>query len=295
MSWNYTGIWPMFNSLRKTLRKRGDGSASQGDLVIPAVELPCQTPDEDNSVRGRDGASDIELPPPRLRRRVTGTDDGDWFLKSGEKSLDDLRRALASIERSYEDFNDVLEWGCGCGRILRHLPVPDFPRTLHGNEIDAEAIAWVSAHMPWIATSLTKGEPPLPYPNGSFDLIFNHSVMSHLDEDYQDAWLAELARVLRPGGVVTLTVHGQHAFDQFSSGFPEGSPLRKQIAETFYRRGLFYTKDDHWNAEFPDFYHTAFHSVGYIFDHWSKFLRVCQYIPRGALDYQDMVVLRKFE
>ncbi|WP_296746766.1 class I SAM-dependent methyltransferase [Mesorhizobium sp.] len=207
--------------------------------------------------------------------------------------MGDLDRALASIQKSYEDFNDILEWGCGCGRILRHLPVPALPRKLYGNEIDAEAIEWISSNMPWIETSLTKGKPPLPYPDGSFDLIFNHSVMSHLDEEYQDAWLAELARVLRPGGVVTLTVHGQHAFDQFSGGIPADSPVRKQVTDVYYGRGLFYTKDDDWGADFPDFYHSAFHSVRYIFDHWSKFLRVRQYIPRGALDYQDMVVLEK--
>lgn len=262
--------------------------------MISTTESSNQGPGA--AVRAADGsgaAPEIQLPPPRLRYKVTGTDASDWFVESGAKSLRDLERALASIRKSYGDFNDILEWGCGCGRILRHLPVPALPRKLYGNEIDAEAIEWVSAHMPWIETSVTQGLPPLPYGDGSFDLIFNHSVMSHLDEDYQDAWLAELARVLRPGGVVTLTVHGQHAFDQFSGGIPPESPLREQVTDIFYTRGLFFTKDDQWGADFPDFYHSAFHNVRYVFDHWSKFLRVCQYIPRGALDYQDMVVLTK--
>lgn len=262
--------------------------------MISITESSNQGPGAAVRAADRSGAApEIQLPPPRLRYKVTGTDASDWFVESGVKSLRDLERALASIRKSYGDFNDILEWGCGCGRILRHLPVPALPRKLYGNEIDAEAIEWVSAHMPWIETSLTQGLPPLPYGDGSFDLIFNHSVMSHLDEDYQDAWLAELARVLRPGGVVTLTVHGQHAFDQFSGGIPPESPLREQVTDIFYTRGLFFTKDDQWGADFPDFYHSAFHNVRYVFDHWSKFLRVCQYIPRGALDYQDMVVLTK--
>lgn len=242
---------------------------------------------------GAAGNLDVQIPPPHLRYRVAGTDNGEWFVTSGAKSLRDLDQALASVRVSYGDFKDILEWGCGCGRILRHLPPS--PGKLYGNDIDAEAIAWISAHMPWIETSLTDGKPPLPYGDGAFDLIFNHSVMTHLDVDYQDAWLAELARVLRPGGVVTLTVNGQHGFDQFCSSIPAGSPVRQQVADVFYARGQYYTKDDQWGPDFPDFYHSAFHSVAYIFDHWSKFLRVCQYIPRGALDYQDMVVLRKLE
>jgi hypothetical protein len=98
---------------------------------------------------------------------------------------------------------------------------------------------------------------------------------------------------LRPNGVVTLTVHGQHAFDQFLNAIPLESPRRAQLADVFHTEGLYYTKDDHWGSDFPDFYHTSYHSVRYIFEHWSRYFRVCQYIPRGALDYQDMVVLKK--
>lgn len=279
------------------MRKGSDPLLDAGGLAGSVAEPSGMALEAAGEVgHGSGDVLEVQLPPPRLRYKVAGTEAGDWFLESGRKSLLDLDQALASIRKSYADFDDVLDWGCGCGRVLRHLPVPVLPRKLYGNEIDVEAIEWISANMPWVETSLTKGRPPLPYSDGSFDLIFNHSVMSHLDEDCQDAWLAELARVVRPGGVVTLTVHGQHAFDQFLNAIPAGSPLRKQAADIFYDRGLFYTKDDQWSADFPDFYHSAFHSARYIFfDHWSKFLRVCQYIPRGALDYQDMVVLRKWE
>ena len=288
-----SGIRSARNSLRNALRedalRKPEDGVTSGAEPNPAPEVAGDDGD------GRGDAAGIQLPPPVLRYKVAGTEDGDWFVESGRRSLGDLDRALASVQKSYDDFDAVLDWGCGCGRILRHLPVPVLPRKLYGNEIDAEAIEWVSANMPWVETSLTEGKPPLPYSDGSFDLIFNHSVMSHLDEDYQDAWLAELARVLRPGGVVTLTVHGQNAFDQYFNAIPAEAPLKKQVADSFYGRGLYYTKDDQWGPDFPDFYHSAFHSTRYVFDHWSKFLRVAQYIPRGALDYQDMVVLRKLE
>jgi len=287
-------IW-RFNvraGLRKALNIRGDAS---DERTASEVEKADRAPDTSDGAADPQSAPDIPLPPPGLRYRVAGTEAEERFLQSGVGSVRDLERALASVGRSYMDFNDILEWGCGCGRILRHLPVLASPRTLYGNDIDKEAIDWLSKHMPWVETSLTEGKPPLPYRDGSFDLVFNHSVLSHLDEDYQDAWLAELARVLRPGGVITLTVHGQHAFDQYCSGIPAEAPLRQQAAGIFYKKGLYYMKDDEWDREFPDFYHTAFHSVRYVFDHWSKFLRISQYIPRGVLDYQDMVVLRKLE
>jgi hypothetical protein len=246
-----TVIW-RFNvraGLRKALNIRGDAS---DERTASEVEKADRAPDTSDGAADPQSAPDIPLPPPGLRYRVAGTEAEERFLQSGVGSVRDLERALASVGRSYMDFNDILEWGCGCGRILRHLPVLASPRTLYGNDIDKEAIDWLSKHMPWVETSLTEG-------------------------------------------VITLTVHGQHAFDQYCSGIPAEAPLRQQAAGIFYKKGLYYMKDDEWDREFPDFYHTAFHSVRYVFDHWSKFLRISQYIPRGVLDYQDMVVLRKLE
>lgn len=44
----------------------------------------------------------------------------------------------------------------------------------------------------------------LPYPDGSFDRIIASEVMEHIPDD--DAAMAELARVLRPGGTLAVTV-----------------------------------------------------------------------------------------
>jgi len=134
------------------------------------------------------------LPPAHLRYRVAGSEDAEWFEKSGRKSVEDLTRALGLVGRPFEQFTCVLDWGCGCGRILRHLPVLPPPKRQVGFDIDAEALAWIAANLPWVETSRTDGLPPLPYADGTFDLIFNHSVMSHLNALYQ------LERLLYPGG-----------------------------------------------------------------------------------------------
>ncbi len=236
---------------------------------------------------------DIPLPSERLRYKVAGSDFAEWFIKSGRLSVLDLDNALASIGRSFGEFGDILEWGCGCGRILRHLPRLQAPGRVCGNDIDPEATAWVDQNMPWIETSLTAGLPPLPYPDDSFDLIYNHSVMTHLDATYQDAWLSELRRVIRPGGIITLTVAARNAFQMYLDGMPADSPHWTTQASKLHTEGLVYIDQDQWTDDFPDFYHTAFHDVPYVFNHWAKFFDVRSYIPRGALGYQDMVVLQK--
>ena len=232
--------------------------------------------------------SELPLPPAPLMQRVAGTDNPAAFNESGALSVQDLQQALASIGKSFSEFNKVLEWGCGCGRILRHLPRPAGGKEIHGNDIDREAIDWVNTNLPWVRTSSTNGMPPLPYDDNSFDLIFNHSVLSHLDEFYQDAWLAELNRVLKPGAILTLTVHGPTAFQSYLDSLPASSPARSEYMQKMHSDGLLYITDDQWASHgFPDFYHSTFHENWYVFAHWSEFLRLRSYIVRGALDWQD--------
>ena len=231
----------------------------------------------------------VPLPPPHLRHKVTGSDDADWFSKSGRMSLDDLARGLAAVGRSIGEFNDILDWGCGCGRILRHLPRPGAAQRLCGFDIDQEAVAWVADNLPWVETSRTDGLPPTPYADASFDLVFNHSVMTHLDAPYQDAWLRELRRILRPGGMATLTVHGQHVFQKNMELFtPE---VRAMYAALLKRDGIIFMKGN--LGDFPDFYQTSFNDVRYVFNHWARFLDIRCYIPQGALNFQDLVVLER--
>ena len=47
--------------------------------------------------------------------------------------------------------------------------------------------------------------PPLPFDNEFFDFIFSISVLTHIPEDMQFAWLAELNRVLKVGGTALLS------------------------------------------------------------------------------------------
>lgn len=106
---------------------------------------------------------------------------------------------------------DVLEWGCGPGRLIRHMPQLLGPRlaSLTGSDYNAQSVAWCRANLPGIAFAENGLEPPLPFPGGAFDAVYNFSVFTHLSEAVQLAWAAELVRVLRPGGLLVCTTHGE--------------------------------------------------------------------------------------
>jgi SAM-dependent methyltransferase len=233
------------------------------------------------------------LPDLDLVRRVTGSDDLDWFVESGRLSVHDFERGLATVDARINDFGSILDFGCGCGRVLRWLAeiVPN--AELHGVDIDGEAIAWTAAHLAAARTTTIDGLPPTPYEGDSFDLIVNHSVFSHLPEHYQDRWLEELARIARPGAPVLLSVHGEYAFARLRATWLQaGANPPDEFLRAYYRDGFLHIREDNWKGgPFPDYYHTTFHAPWYIFSRWTKYFDVRAYIARGALAYQDLVVL----
>jgi SAM-dependent methyltransferase len=52
--------------------------------------------------------------------------------------------------------------------------------------------------------------PPTDLTADWFDLAFSYSVFTHMREDVHLAWLAELRRVVKPGGLLVLTVRPRH-------------------------------------------------------------------------------------
>jgi 2-polyprenyl-3-methyl-5-hydroxy-6-metoxy-1,4-benzoquinol methylase len=152
------------------------------------------------------GAESDDLPPPRLRSLVGGSPNGAWFVAAGRASAAALR--AAAIERGF-DFDDpsisILDFGCGCGRTSRH-----WQRPIHGTDIRNELVVWCQEHLPGNYT-VNDPEPPTLYSNSAFDVVYAVSVFTHLTVDRQRQWLAEFARVIRPGGLLLLTTHGDRA------------------------------------------------------------------------------------
>jgi hypothetical protein len=67
-----------------------------------------------------------------------------------------------------------------------------------------------------------------------------------------------------------------------------------EIKRIYREDGILYVTDDSWvGSTFPDFYHTIFHNPYYVFDHWGELFTIEAYIPRGALAFQDLLVLRR--
>jgi SAM-dependent methyltransferase len=229
------------------------------------------------------------LPPAALRYRVHGRLDAQSFLGVGDACTGDLLCVLAAGGAEVPNEARVLDFGTGCGRVLRHLVSRRPGWRITGTDIDPEAIAWCKSAFPSSTFAVTPWEPPTDLPDGAFDLVLGISVFTHLDRPLQEAWLTELSRVTRPGGWILLTVHGAAA----AQGLPP-----EDRAELESKGALFRV----WRTGrlkldgLPDGYQTAYHTKDHVYREWTlPGLEVHAYLEAAVNGHQDAVVLRRTE
>lgn len=242
--------------------------------------------------------SGVEAPPVELIFRVVGTDDVEAFIRSGYEHVDQLAGLLRRAGHDLAQFHDIYDFGCGCGRLTRALSERAPQARLTATDIDEEAIAWLAEHMPDADVRVNPWLPPLPFADGAFDLVIVISVFTHLPEDYQDAWLAELRRVTKPGGVVIATVHGEahwrQTWDVNYAEAPRRLRLESRLLALRRRlRGFVHWRGDGWERIFPDFYHTSWHRPAYLRRHWSRWFEVLRIEEGTSPGDHDFVVLKR--
>jgi SAM-dependent methyltransferase len=239
--------------------------------------------------RGAAGPAQEIAPPARLRWRVHGGLDRNEYLETGKALARDIQDLCTLADRDFSSFNDVLDFGSGCGRVVQNFRSNTGKPALHATDIDSDLVGWGRSNLHGIQWGVNEHRPPLPFDDDSFDLIYGISVFTHLDEDYQHAWLRELYRVARLGATLILTVHGEHVMSglRLLDNSYEDEIRERGFAYISLSRGRF--KAD----GFPDFYQTAFHTKKYVYSEWSAYFDVVDYVERGIGDHQDAVVLRK--
>lgn len=150
---------------------------------------------------------DHDLVPPLEQIRTIQSEskaEPNLFLSSGMQAavyyLEELERAGARVQ----DFNRILEFGVGFGRILRHFS--PYQAELFGCDVTPNVIDWCNENLSHIGSfQVTEFDPPLPFPDGHFDFIYANSVFTHLQHQQTLSWIAELRRVVRNDGFVITT------------------------------------------------------------------------------------------
>lgn len=164
--------------------------------------------------------------PPRPMRELIGRAEAEAFdHPRGEPVFGTLGDA---------QYESVLDFGCGCGRIARQLALADapMPQRYVGIDLHAGMIAWANKNLaprlqnfaffhqdvfnpgfnPDPALPRTA---PFPVDDASVSLLVAMSVFTHLLQSQAEYYLDEVKRVLRPDGVMIASFF---LFDK--AGFP---------------------------------------------------------------------------
>jgi ubiquinone/menaquinone biosynthesis C-methylase UbiE len=113
-----------------------------------------------------------------------------------------VRTKLVELAAPAPD-EDVLDVGCGPGTLAIALATDIKPRRVCGIDPSSEMIARAKqkATKAQVAVDFQVASiEELPFPDASFDLVTSSLMLHHLPHDVKRRGLAQVRRVLRPGG-----------------------------------------------------------------------------------------------
>lgn len=133
------------------------------------------------------------------------------------------------VQRYISRPSNILDIGCGCGRTARFLVPNALVHSYTGFDVVPEIINWDHQYIQpysrgrftFVHSNIYNGhynptgdlrssEYSFPVNSGSVDIAFAASVFTHLLEADCQQYLAESARVLKPGGRLIASIHDQN-------------------------------------------------------------------------------------
>jgi SAM-dependent methyltransferase len=227
------------------------------------------------------GAPDGQ-PMPRMwaRVRVAGSPDPEWFYGSGSLAARSVRAAVARQARDIASFERILDFGCGCGRVLRHWHSLRNVQ-VYGTDFQVPLLHECHRILPFAHLAANGPEPPLPFADESFDLVYCLSVFTHFDGRQESLWRDEIRRVLKPGGLWVFSTQGSAYLPKLGAEERAAFDDGRAVCQRADFRGLNLCM--------------TFHPETYVRNVLADGFSVLTFTPEGALGNppQDLYVLRR--
>jgi ubiquinone/menaquinone biosynthesis C-methylase UbiE len=149
------------------------------------------------------------VPPALLIVEVAGRMTVADFLSEGLVAADGFCELAEKYGAPWGPNSHILDWGCGCGRVARHLLVRNQVQ-ITGIDVNPRQIEWAKNNLLGTFRTCNLLPPLSGIADQSFDGAFGFSVLTHLKGPTQRLWLFELSRVLKDGAITILTFHDEN-------------------------------------------------------------------------------------
>jgi SAM-dependent methyltransferase len=220
------------------------------------------------------------LPPANLMVLVTGSANAAWYVEGGRLAVESTCRILDQAGVRPAGLRSILDFGCGCGRVIRHWRSLTGAE-LNGTDCNPRQVDWCSRNLPFAKFQSNTLEPRLNYADQQFEFAYALSVFPHTPEGLQQPWINELWRILRPGGYLLITTQGDEFLPKLTH-----TELRSYRQDRIVVR---YQEAAGTNLC------SAYHSEAYVREQLAEKFSIVASCPQGASGNgnQDMYLLRK--
>ena len=232
------------------------------------------------------------IPPKELIAQTAALDEvelarqcnGDVYLETGYFEVLRIFQILDHFSINPRTIGSIFELGCGTARLLRHFRCIEGVK-LVGSDVNPEMIEWCNANLSGMEFYHNELSPPLDFAeDNSFDLMLASSVFTHIPLETQESWLAEMQRILKPGGIFICSVLGQfHASVLLDE---------KEIQSLNIQGSLTLTSDDSqatYSTKIGGSAWDVFQTRSEVIRVFGSYFQIVDYIP----GVQDFLVLHK--
>jgi SAM-dependent methyltransferase len=269
--------------------------------------VPASVPSSVTDLDGKPRAIDMgpliardphPIPADREREDYCTADDAGYWV-SGLRDYLKVRQAVERHATRPSTRPRILDFGCASGRVLRHYACQEPEAEVWGCDIDRRNVDWIARFLPGRVRAFQNTVfPNLPLADGSFDVVSAFSVFTHVDA-LEDAWILELRRLLRAGGVAVITFHSERSWKRV--------PRMRWVLDAMKRCQA---ATPEWTIDAPLFERpmpadrivfrwatsgsyrcNTFHSMDHVRGRWGRFFASCHVYDGGDDGFQDLAVL----
>jgi SAM-dependent methyltransferase len=264
---------------------------SEPDRSVVGIALALH-----HGVRGVAGRTGLSKAMPPAADGGVGAGPRPWSTGGDPWYADLIDTALAAAGAPLRQGGRALDFGCSTGRVVRLLAARRPNVRWEGCDPDGDAIAWASDALPAITFSQQPPLAPTSYADDRFDAAYSLGMWTHFGAAAALAWLAELRRIVRPGGHLVLTAQGPGALTARPTALGYPAERRREIADALYRDGFAFVEafggSGAAGAAASD-WGLAFFTPEWLLTQITPAWSLALYRARGVDDHQDLYVLRR--